>query len=93
MLEVRGVEIGGYKVLRGESLMVPNAIAAFLLNVRDTTGKRPHCYFAWTQGNPIAYTMRSVLFVEGDTAPVTHVVLREAEPDLGRRPIIHVGGG
>ena len=86
-------EIGGYRVLRGESSTVPNAIAAFLLNVRDTTGKRPHCYFGWTQGNPIAYIMRFILFGEGDTAPVTHEVLREAEPDLGRRPIIHVGGG
>ena len=68
-------------------------IAAFLLDVRDTTGKRPHCYFGWTQGNPIAYIMRFILFGEGDTAPVTHEVLREAEPDLGRRPLIHVGGG
>ena len=93
VLEVRGVEIGDYRVLRGESSTVPNAIAAFLLDVRDTTGKRPHCYFGWTQGNPIAYIMRFILFGEGDTAPVTHEVLREAEPDLARRPIIHVGGG
>ena len=93
VLEVRGVEIGDYRVLRGESSTVPNAIAAFLLHVRDTTGKRPHCYFGWTQGNPIAYILRFILFGEGDTAPVTHEVLREAEPDLVRRPIIHVGGG
>ncbi len=93
VLEVKGVEIGGYRVLRGESSTVPNAIAAFLLHVRDMTGKSPHCYFGWTQGNPIAYIIRFILFGEGDTAPVTHEVLREAEPDLGRRPVIHVGGG
>ncbi len=93
VLGVRGVEIGGYRVLRGESSTVPNAIAAFLLHVRDMTGKRPHCYFGWTQGNSIAYIIRFILFGEGDTAPVTHEVLREAEPDLERRPIIHVGGG
>jgi FtsH-binding integral membrane protein len=92
VLEVRGVEIGGYKVLRGESSTVPNAIAAFLIHVRDITGKTPHCYFGWTQGNPVAYIIRFILFGEGDTAPVTHEVLREAEPDLSRRPIVHVGG-
>jgi hypothetical protein len=82
VLHVRGVDVDGYKVLRTQSSTVPNAIAAFLLHLRETTGRRPHAYFSWSEGNPIVFMMRYLLLGEGDTAPVTREVLRKAE----RRP-------
>jgi hypothetical protein len=91
-LKIRGVEVNGYRVLRTQSPAVPNAIAAFLMYLRDTTGKIPHVYFGWSEGNPILYLARYILFGEGDTAPVTREILRQAEADPELRPNVHVGG-
>jgi hypothetical protein len=90
-LQVEGIDVGGHHVLRCTSPAIPNAIAALLLYCRDKTGKIPHAYFGWTEGNPIAYLLKFLAFGEGDTAPVTREVLRQAEPNPMRRPRIHVG--
>ena len=86
ILEVRGGAVNGFRVLRCQSPAIPNAIAALLLYIRDTTGQIPHAYFGWTEGNPITYLLKFLAFGEGDTAPVTREVLRQAEKDPLRRP-------
>ncbi|MBG1259710.1 amino acid permease [Nostoc commune] len=92
IIKVKGVQVGDYRILRAESAAVPNAIAALLLYIRDQTGKIPHAYFGWVEGNPIQYLLRFILFGEGDIAVVTREVLRRAENDPHKRPGVHVGG-
>ncbi|MBN3909581.1 MAG: amino acid transporter [Nostoc sp. NMS1] len=92
VIKVRGVQVGDYRILRAESAAVPNAIAALLLYIRDHTGKIPHAYFGWVEGNPIQYLLRFILFGEGDIAVVTREVLRRAEKNPQKRPGVHVGG-
>ncbi len=91
-LKYTGESVDGFRILRTHSAAVPNAIAAFLLFLRNETGKLPHVYFGWSEGNPLSYLMKYIAFGEGDTAPVTHEVLRQAEKDPEQRPIVHVGG-
>ena len=91
VLLVRGAHVDGFCVLRCKSPAIPNAIAALLLHIRDRTGKIPHVYFGWTEGNPVTYLLKFLAFGEGDTAPVTREVLRQAEADPLRRPRVHVG--
>lgn len=91
-LYLEGVQVGDYRILRARGAAVPNAIAAILFHIRDQTGKLPHAYFGWIEGNPIQYLLRFILFGEGDIAVVTREVIRTAEKNVARRPVIHVGG-
>ncbi|GAC1380492.1 MAG: APC family permease [Marmoricola sp.] len=91
-LEVHGeIRHDLYRVLSVRAPSVPNALAAIMLNIRETTGVLPHIYFEWTEGNPALNFARFLLFGAGEVAPVTREVLRRAEPDRDRRPHLHVG--
>jgi hypothetical protein len=92
VLEVRGVTVGSHRILRVGAPAAPNAIAAILLALRDTTGVRPHCHFEWSEGNPLGHLFRYLILGRGDTPPVVREIIRQHEPDPTQRPRIHVGG-
>jgi hypothetical protein len=91
-IKVEGLNVEGYKILRTYSPAVPNAIASFLLHIRNQTGSIPHIYFNWGEENPFKFLARFIFFGEGDIPVVTREVLRTAERNPEARPRIHVGG-
>ena len=91
-LQVHGeIRHGRYRVFTMASPNVATALAALLLEIQATTGRRPHIYFEWTEGNPASNFLRYLAFGQGEVAPVTREILREQEPDRMKRPHVHVG--
>ncbi|MEJ7607677.1 MAG: hypothetical protein WKF37_15740 [Bryobacteraceae bacterium] len=86
-----GATVGPHKVLRATSPAIPNAVAAILIHIGKVTGKRPHVYFRWTEGNPVGLLLRYLFLGEGDLAPVTREVLRRKIADPRKRPFVHAG--
>lgn len=87
---VQGSCEGSNRVLHARSPAVANAIAALLIRLQQMTGCIPHVYFHWADINPIINLTRFVFLGEGDTAPLTHEILRRAIKDPALRPIVHV---
>lgn len=89
-LYVEGHSVGPNRILSARSPVVANAIAALLIELEHRTGNIPHGYFKWKEGNPVFNMVKFIFLGEGDTAPVTHEVLRRAIPDVAHRPVVHV---
>lgn len=89
-LVVTGRRVGRHRILSASSPVIANSIAGMLIYLEKRTGKVPHAYFCWTEISPALNIMRFLFLGEGDTAPLTHEVLRKAVPQQERRPVVHV---
>jgi hypothetical protein len=87
---IEGSSEGSNRVLHARSPAVANAIAALLIQVKQMTGCNPHVYFHWADIDPILNLTRFIFLGEGDTAPLTHEILRRAIKDPAQRPVVHV---
>jgi hypothetical protein len=91
-VDVIGVRVRTHRVLRATGPSVPNVLAAVLLAVSAKDDMPSHVYFEWSEKGPGQNALRFLFAGEGDVPPLTHEILRRAEPDPARRPVVHVGG-
>ncbi len=89
-LQVYGLRDGSNQIFHARSAAIANSIAALLIYLKQGMECIPHVYFHWTDVNPVINGMRYVFLGEGDTAPLTHEVLRRAIKDPAKRPVVHV---
>ncbi|MFW0109435.1 amino acid transporter [Rothia sp. P13129] len=89
-LTVHGVEVGDQRILCASGASIPNNIAALTLEIRDMTGNVPHVYLDWAAGSPMKNYLAFIFFGQGQVASTTHEVLRRAEKQIMRRPVVHV---
>jgi hypothetical protein len=89
-LRVTSECVGRHVILKAASPVIANSLAAMLIHLEKLTGKVPHAYCKWTEGNPIGNIFKFLFFGQGDVAPIAQEVLRRAVPDVKRRPIVHV---
>ena len=89
-LVVQGERIANHCILSARSPIVANAIAALLIHVEKITGRAPAHLLQMERRKPCGEYLRFLFLGEGDTAPLTHEVLRKAVPDITHRPIVHV---
>lgn len=89
-LNVTGEQVGKHRILHARSPVIANSFAALLIELEKLTGRVPHAYFTWTEGNPIVNIFQFIFLGKGDAAPLAHEVLRRAIADPKQRPVIHV---
>ncbi len=91
VVEVSAKRVGRYGILVAHGSSVPNTVAALMLHLRGN-GAPPQVYMRWTEESPTQLMVDFLIGGRGDVPPLTREILRRAEPDRNRRPIVHVGG-
>jgi len=78
----------GSPALRVTGSNVPTTLASVLLAVRDLTGVVPEILITRAAGNAVSNTLRFLVTGSGETASITREVLRRAEKNPTRRPVV-----
>ena len=70
---------------------IAHTLAAVSLEMAKV-GRPPEIHFGWTDDSPVSGTLGFLLFGEGNVPWMVRDLLRRAEPDEAKRPLIIIAG-
>ena len=84
-------EQGRYVLKISEAASISHTLAALALEMAKV-GRPPEIHFGWTEQSPMSGMFGFLLFGEGNVPWMVRELLRKAEPDPDRRPLILIAG-
>lgn len=84
-------EQGRYVIKITQAASISHTLAALALEMAKV-GRPPEIHFGWTDESPVSGTLGFLLFGEGNVPWMVRSLLRRAEPNIDRRPLIIIAG-
>jgi hypothetical protein len=84
-------EEGRYVVKITGAASIAHTLAALALEMAKV-GRPPEVHFGWTDDSPVSGTLGFLLFGEGNVPWMVRDLIRRAEPDESKRPLIIIAG-
>ena len=84
-------EQGRYVLKVTEAASISHTLAALALEMAKV-GRPPEIHFGWTEETPLSGMFGFLLFGEGNVPWMVRELLRRAEPDAEKRPLIIIAG-
>jgi hypothetical protein len=82
---------GRYVIKITGAASIAHTLAAVALEMAKV-GRPPEIHFGWTEDSPVSGTLGFLLFGEGNVPWMVRDLIRRAEPDESRRPVIIIAG-
>ncbi|VTR94451.1 Amino acid transporter OS=Streptomyces sp. AA4 GN=SSMG_00131 PE=4 SV=1 [Gemmata massiliana] len=84
-------EEGRYVVKITGAASIAHTLAALALEMAKV-GRPPEVHFGWTDDSPVSGTLGFLLFGEGNVPWMVRDLIRRAQPDESKRPLIIIAG-
>lgn len=89
LMEIRQEE-GRFIIKVTHCVSIAHVIATLALEL-SKVGKPPEIHFGWSDESPLAANLRFVLFGEGNVPWMVRELIRRAEPQPEKRPLVVIG--